>query len=215
MNTFDLNKREMAVLTKLNTPARIQDFLDTLAMNFEEDGETCMSPRKVLRTKKCHCMEGAMLATAALRLHGHKPLIVDMKGREDDWDHALAVFNIDGKWGAITKTNHAVLRYREPVYKNIRELVMSYFHEYTSDDRKGNKTLRSYSMPVDMSIFDDRNWIIDENDLWYIDHYLDRVKHYPVLTAKQIKNLRKADAIEIAMGKLVEWTPPERMKRKR
>lgn len=212
---YNLTKKEEKILRSLNTPKKIQDFLDKLKINFEEDGkDTCMSPRKVLRTRKCHCIEGAILAALALRLNGYKPLVVDLKGRNDDWDHVLSVFKIDGKWGAITKTNHAVLRYREPIYRDIRELVMSYFHEYTSDDNKGNKTLRSYSLPIDLSRFDKKNWMTDEEDLWYINDYLDKVKHYNILTKKQIKNLRKADKIEIIMGKLVEWNKGKKRRNK-
>ena len=114
-----------------------------------------MSPRLVLRNNKCHCIEGAIFAALALRFHGYKPLVVDLTASKDDFDHVIAVFKKDGKWGAISKTNHAVLRYREPVYKSIREIVMSYFHEYANDD--GKRTLRSFSLPVNLSRFDKQN----------------------------------------------------------
>ena len=138
----DFSKQELALLKKLSTPRKIQDFLDGLSMNFSENGHTCYSPRMVLREKKAQCMEGAMLAAAALRLAGYPPLIMELKSVQKDDDHVLAVFQIDGCWGAITKTNHGVLRYREPIYKNLRELAMSYFHEYFLHD--GTKTMRSY-----------------------------------------------------------------------
>ncbi len=211
---FGFNKKELEIFKKLNSPKKIQDFLDIIPINFEKHGETCMSPRMLLKTRKCHCIEGAMFAAAALRFHGYKPLVVDMKGTKDDWDHVIAVFKKDKKWGCITKTNHVVLRYREPVYNSIRELVMSYFHEYTDDKDKGKKTLRSFSMSVDLSKFDNKNWMTDEKDLWYINDYLDEVKHYQILTRKQIKNLRKTDKIEIDMGKLVEWSPNRKRKNK-
>lgn len=200
---FGLNEKELKILKKLDTPRKIQDFLNKLKINFEENGETCMSPRKVLREKKCHCIEGAFLAALILRLHGHKPLVVDLKTTKDDLEHVIAVFKKDGKWGAISKTNHAVLRYREPIYRNIRELVMSFFHEYF--DNKGKKNLRSFSMPVDLSIFNNKNWIVSEEDLWYIHDYLDKVRHYPILNKSQIASLRKADRIEIDAGKIVEY----------
>lgn len=200
---FGLNEEELCILKKLSTPRKIQDFLNTLQINFEEHGETCMSPRRVLRERKAHCMEGAMLAAAALRLHGHAPLVVDLTAVRRDDDHVLAVFKQHGCWGAITKTNHAVLRYREPVYRTLRELVLSFFHEYFMDD--GKKTLRSYTLPVDLSRFDGRGWMTAEEDLWCIPDHLVAVEHIPLLTRRQIASLRHADPIEVKAGKMVEW----------
>jgi len=200
-----LNEKELEVLKKLNTPKKIQDFLNKLEINFEDDGkgDTCMSPRKVLETGKCHCIEGAILAALALRLNGEKPLVVDLTSSKNDFDHVITVFQRNGKWGAISKTNHAVLRYREPVYNSIRELVMSCFHEYFDD--KGKKTLRSFTNPVNLSRFDKFNWMTSEEDVWYIPEYLANAKHFPIVDKKQIAYLRKADDIEINAGKLVEW----------
>ena len=192
----------------LNTPAKIQDFINNIPVNFELDGvDTCLSPLNVLRKNKCHCIEGAFFAAACIWLNkigNSKPLVIDMRGEKGDWDHVIAVFRIDGKFGAISNTNHAVLRYREPVYSSVRELVMSYFHEYTDDRRIGKKTLREYSDLVDLSIFG-KDWIISSEDLWEIHDYLDRVKHFKILSKKQEKNLRKADKIEVAMGELREF----------
>lgn len=200
---FGFNKTELKILRRLNTPAKIQDFLEKIPVNLEKNSETCYSPRLVLRYRKAHCLEGAMLAAAALRLHGHRPLVVDLKASRPDYHHAIAIFQIKDFWGAISKTNHAVLRYREPVYRDIRELVMSYFHEYFTND--GQKTLRSYSLPVDLSRFDKKGWMTSEKNVWYIDKYLNKVRHLPILTPAQIKNLRKADPIEIRAGKLTWW----------
>lgn len=200
---FGLDKREVKILKSLNTPAKIQDFLNKIPINFEEKGDTCMSPRMVLKNWKAHCMEGAMFAAAALRINGEKPLVVDLVATRKDFHHVICVFKRDGKWGAISKTNHAVLRYRESVYKNIRELVMSFFHEYFDDN--GKKNLRSYSLPVDLSRFDHLNWIASEEDIWFIHDYLDKAKHFPILNNKQARGLRKADGIEIDAGKLLEW----------
>ena len=148
-------------------------------------------------------MEGALLAAAALYFHGHKPLLVDMHAHKDDQDHAIAVFQVNKKWGAISKTNHSVLRYREPVYDSIRELVMSYFHEYFLDD--GRKTLESYTNPVDLTRFNSKNWITSDKELWYIDRYLSRAKHLPILSKKQKARLRRADTVEIIAGKFTHW----------
>lgn len=199
MQSFD--RDELRVLRPLTTPRKIQDFLDTIEMNF--DDETCFSPRRVLRERRAQCMEGAMLAAAALRLAGYPPLVMDLKSIDTDDDHVVAVFREGRHWGAISKTNHGVLRYREPIYESPRELAMSYFHEYFLDD--GRKTLRSYSVPVDLSRFDRKGWMTAEEDVWYVPNHVDAVRHIPMLTRTQISRLRKADPIERAMGKIVEW----------
>lgn len=200
---FGLNKKELKLLKKLNTPKKIQNFLNKIPINFDYKKDTCMSPRLVLRKNKCHCIEGAILAALCLRLQGKAPLILDLEANKKDHDHVIAVFKEDGKFGAISKTNHTVLRYRDPVYNSIRELVMSYFHEYT--DKKGRKNLRRYSLPINLARFDRRNWITNEKDIWFIEDHLVKVKHYNLLNKKQILNLRKADKIEIAKDKLTEW----------
>ncbi len=193
-------KEEIKLYKRLNTPIKIQDFLNTLKINFEEGGDTCFSPRQVLKFGKAHCIEGALLAAVALRFHGFAPLIVDLESTKKDFDHVAAVFKKNGCWGALSKTNHTVLRYREPVYKTVRELVMSFFHEYFLDN--GKKTLRRYAL-VDLSRFDKLHWATSDEDVWYIPEYLTRVKHFDILTKSQIRGLRKADKIEIESGKLV------------
>lgn len=199
-----IDEQEMQrIFRKLDSPRRIQDFLNTLRINFEEHGETCSSPLAVLQRGSAHCMEGAMLAAAALRMHGFPPLVVDLRATPDDYDHVLAVFKQHGCWGAITKTNHAVLRYREPVYRTIRELAMSFFHEYFDDG--GRKNLRSFSMPISLARFDRLQWMTAAGDLWEIPQYLDAVRHYPMLNSGQRAGLRRADPIEIEAGKFVEW----------
>jgi len=200
---FGFNKEELKILKPLNTPKKIQDFLDKIPMNFEKKGDTCYSPRMVLKNWSAHCVEGAVLAAAILRLHGHKPLIVDMESNAKDFDHVITVFRRNGHWGAISKTNHAVLRYREPIYKTVRELVMSCFHEYFTDD--GKKNLRAFSNPVNLARFDHLNWMTSEEDVWFIPEYLVDVKHNPLVNKKQISFLRKADDVEIKAGKIIEW----------
>lgn len=207
---FNLTSKEEKIFRELKNPAKIQDFLNKIPINFDYNKDSCMSPRMVLKKNKCHCIEGAIFAALALRFQGYKPLIVHLKASKDDYDHVIAVFKKNKKWGAITKTNHGVLRYREPVYKNLRELVMSYFHEYFNN--KGRKALRSYSVPVNLSKFDKKKWITSEKDLWYIDSYLDKAKHYKILTRKQARKLRKADKIEIEIGKIVDWKANSKIK---
>ncbi len=200
---YGLTQQEMQVLKPLKTPKRIQDFLDALSINFEEQGDSCWSPRRVLRERRAHCIEGAMLAALALRLHGARPLLLDLASAHGDQDHVVALFQDQGRWGAISKTNHAVLRYREPVYATVRELALSYFHEYFLQD--GKKTLRSFSVPVDLSRFDTKGWMTSEDDLWYIVHALDDASHTQILRPGQAQHLRRADHIEIEAGKMTEW----------
>jgi hypothetical protein len=202
----ELTPAERKILKKLNTPAKIQDFLDSLKMNFSED-DPCLSPREVLAMRTAHCMEGALLAAAALWFHGHKPLLLDLTTSKNDEDHVVALFQVNGCWGAISKTNHAVLRYREPVYKTVRELAMSYFHEYFL--HTGQKTLRTYSHPFDLSKHARYNWITSRDNIMDLIQTMSDSKHYQILNKRQLKNLRKADKIEIAAGKIVEWEKPK------
>ncbi len=193
-------KDEVTLFRRLKTPAQVQDFLNSIPINFENKGETCKSPLRVMRTKSAHCMEGAMLGAYILSLHGHKPQLLDLKGSRGDYDHVVVLFKQYGHWGALSKTNHAVLRYREPIYKTLRELVLSYFHEYFKDN--GQKTLVAYSKPFRLDRFG-KEWITSQLDLWEIDRALDRSQHMKFLP-KGI-HLRKADKIERKMGKIIEW----------
>lgn len=204
----DLTIDERNILRSLNSPQKIQSFLDTLAINHEPNGDTCKSPRRVLREGNAHCIEGAMLSAVALMMQGERPLLLDLTSRRDDDDHVVALFRRHNCWGAISKTNHAVLRYREPVYRSIRELVMSYFHEYFLQNG-GAKTLRTYAV-ADLSRFNKRDWMTDEKDLWYIAEYLRDIPHTDILTRSQIAGLRRADPIEIRAGEVVEWIKGER-----
>jgi hypothetical protein len=200
-NRFNLNDRELQVFRSLDTPKKIQDFLNRLKVNFEKNGDTCMSPRMILKKGKAHCMEGALLAAAVLAFHGHKPLLMDIKTSPDDFEHVVALFRQNGHWGALSKTNHVVLRFREPVYRNVRELAMSFFHEYFLDD--GRKTMRSFSKPFNLTPF--KGWMTSEYDLWDIYEALDDSPHTQILDSKMIASLRRADDIEIRAGKLVQY----------
>lgn len=200
---FGFNKEELSVFRKLYNPRIIQNFINEIPINFENEGDTCMSPRIVLQKNKAHCIEGAIFAAMAMRLHGEKPLLVDLTASRDDFDHVVCVFKKNGKWGAISKTNRPVLRYREPLYKNIRELSMSYFHEYFDD--KGRKSLRSYSVPVNLEKLDKFNWATSEEDIWFVPEALNRARHFPILNKNQIRNLRKPDDNEIKAMKICDW----------
>lgn len=198
------NGEELAIFKKLNSPRKIQDFLEKIPINFERDGkDSCVSPRCMLRKNKAHCIEGALFAAAALWLNGERPLLLDLQSADHDLDHVVTLFRRRGLWGAISKTNHAVLRYREPIFRTVRELALSYFHEYFTD--KGEKTMRSYSRPFNLLRFAKPGWAISEKNLWYIADALDASPHYPVLSKTMLANLRPADPIEIKAGKLVRW----------
>ncbi len=200
---FNLSKDEEKLFKKLSTPAKIQDWLCGISYNFEKGGETCRSPREVMKHNMAHCIEGAYLAAAVLWYHGEEPLLLDLRSTKHDLDHVVAVFKRNGCYGAISKTNHAVLRYREPIYRTIRELALSYFHEYFLND--GTKTMRDYSKPFSLKKYG-QLWITDTEDLWEIGADLDDSPHYALLPKNMsTKSLRKADMVEIEAGKLVEY----------
>jgi hypothetical protein len=199
----ELTTAERHVLQRLSTPERIQNFLDRLPINFEKKGETHYSPRMVLREKKAHCIEGALLAAAALMYHGEKPLLLDLKTRYADDEHVVTLFKCHGYWGAISKTNHAVVRYRDPIYKTVRELALSYFHEYFRDS-DGVKTLISYSKPFDLRTMR-TNWVTSEEHLWHLDDVLNLLPHYPLVPTINMKVLRTATRFERDVLNVCEW----------
>jgi hypothetical protein len=193
-----LTAAERALFRKLSTPEKIQKFLDTeVAYNKEPDGPTCRSPRRVMRDRTGHCMEGALFGAAALRMNGHPPLLLDLEAVRDD-DHVLAVFRQHGHWGAVAKSNYSGLRYREPVYRTLRELVMSYFEHYYN--LKKEKTLRRYSRPVNLARFDAMGWMTAEDDVWTIPDHLCSIPHTPVLPPRIIQGLGRVDERLFAAG---------------
>jgi hypothetical protein len=194
------NRTELRTLTGLKTPERIQRFLDQdIGYNKEPGGVTCRSPRRVLGDGVAHCMEGALLGAAALRVLGYPPLLVDLEAVRDD-DHVLAVFRVRSHWGAIAKSNYAGLRYREPVYRTLRELAMSYFEHYYN--LKGEKTLRTYSRPVNLTRFDSIGWMTAEEDVWAIPEHLVVIPHIPLLAPGMDRKLSRMDARLFAAGRL-------------
>lgn len=194
-------KKDFTVFKKLNSPAKVQDFVDEIPINFELDGETCYSPLTALKNNKAHCMEGALLAAAAFWHNGQRPLLLDLKTRKDD-DHVVTLFKENGRWGAVSKTNHAVLRYRDPIYKTVRELALSYFNEYFLDN--GKKTMRSYSAPFSLFQYDD-DWLVSKRDVWRIPEELDVSRHFKIFPDGFSRRLRPADPIEIKTGEFTQW----------
>lgn len=200
-----LTVSEYKTLARLTTPIKIQDFLDSLPQNWEKKGDTHMSPRRVLVARKAHCIEGALLAATALWLHGEPPLIMNVSPRlgKGDEDHVIALYKRGGCWGAISKTNHTVLRFRDPIYRTPRELALSYFHEWFLNST-GEKVLECYSKPLDLRRFG-TDWITEEKDLWNIADALSERKHYFLIPKGNWRYIRKADAMELKAGKLIEW----------
>lgn len=205
-----LSPSEHRLFRKLSTPQKIQDYLDTLPINFEMKGETYMSPRRTIATKTTHCFEGALLAAAALAYHGEKPLLMDFQTLPNDEDHVIALFRVHGLWGAISKTNHSTLRYRDPVYRSPRELAMSYFHEYLL--WSGKKSLLAYSAPFSLTRYSPQKWVTAGEELFWLVDELDESPHFPTAPKKSLKESRKAGTPELRAMKVVEWKPPRKFK---
>jgi hypothetical protein len=194
---WGLTRSEIRQLRQLDSPAKIQAFLDSLPYNYDTNPHTCFSPRLVLRHGRAHCLEGALLAAAAFRAAGRPPLLVDLAAVRDD-DHVLAVFREGRCWGAVAKSSYSGLRYRDPVYRTLRELVMSYFPHYYN--LRGEKTLRAYSRPVNLARFDRLGWMSSEEDVWYIPEYLTGIPHIRLFTPAQLRRITPMDPLLYAAG---------------
>jgi hypothetical protein len=199
-----LTAAEASIFRKLNSPRRIQDFIDSLAINMELDARTYMSPRRVLASGQAHCVEGALFAAAALAFHGERPLLLDFQAAYDDEDHVVALFRANGHWGAISKTNHPGLRYRDPIHHSVRGLAASYFHEYYLWD--GRKSLRHYSRPFDLGRYAPESWVTAGQDLDWLVHALDASAHLPIIPKGNLRKLRPASAFEIHASAATEWS---------
>ena len=186
--------REWRTLRSLKTPAGIQRMLNSLSYH---DADTAWSPRRVMREGTAHCAEGGILAAAALRAIGHPPLVIDLEGEQDD-DHVVAVYREGGHWGAIAKSHFNGLRDRPPIFRSLRELALSYFEDYYN--RRGQRTLRTYSRPVDLSRFDDRRWMVSERPIWFIPKRLVAIRHIRLISAAQAKALVRLDRLAVQAG---------------
>jgi hypothetical protein len=174
-------------LRALKTPAGIQKFLDDLPYNLSY---TARSPKKVLDDRTASCLEGGIFGAAALRILGFPPLIFDLEA-EQDTDHVVVIFKVRGHWGAVAKSNFTGCRYREPVYRTLRELAMSYFNIYFN--LRGERTLRRYSRAVNLARFDHLHWMTTEKPTWFIAEYLCEIPHISLLTPAMEKNLTRVD----------------------
>jgi hypothetical protein len=207
---LELTASERAALMRPSSPQALQAFINTIPINHELEGDTCYTVRQALRYRRAHCIEAALVAACVLWLHGEAPLIMDMRAR-GDWDHVVAVFRRRGLWGAIAKSNHVALRGRDPVYRSLRELALSYFHEYHND--RGEKTLREYSRALDLRSLDPADWVTGEQGAWEAERRVDLVRHYALIPASQSRYLSRIDAMEWKAKRLVEYPHPHRRSR--
>ena len=188
---------ELRLLGAFRRPLDIQRWLNRIAYDPEQGSR---SPRWVMRERKANCFEGALFAAAALRFLGYPPLLVDLRSSDNDDDHVIAVFRRRGAWGALAKSNYTTLRFREPVFRSIRELVMSYFEGYFNP--WGHKTLREYSLPFNLARFDRRSWMTTDEKLEFMGDALDRSAHRKVLTPAMVRSLERAD-LDLVMAGLL------------
>ena len=202
-----LSLGEYAVFKRLSTPEKIQAYLNATPINHEIGGETVLSVREVIRQRRAHCIEGAMFAACALWVNGDPPLVMHLDCHESDYPHVIALFRRHGAWGAISKTNGAPLRYRDPIYRSLREIALSYFHEYSN--RRGHKTLRSYSVSFDMRRLDLAEWVTHTHSCWVAHDRLVALRHFALITPRQERLLARRDAFELRASKLVEYPRPE------
>jgi len=191
---FGLSQEDLRTLRALKTPARIQKFVDAITYQY---ADTAWSPKRVLQERKGHCLEGALVAAAALRVNGYPPLLMDLEAVRDD-DHVLAIYREGGLWGSIAKSNFAGLRFRAPIYRTLRELALSYFEHYYN--LRGERTLRAYSQAVNLAVLDSRHWMTSEEDVWCVPELLIAARHYPLFPDKVARTLPRLDRRSFEAG---------------
>jgi len=192
--SFGLSAGDVRTLRALKTPARVQKFIDALEYQY---ADTAWSPARVLRERKGHCLEGALLAAAALRVNGYPPLVMDLESVHDD-DHVIALYRERGLWGGVAKSNFAGLRFRPPVYRTLRELALSYFASYYN--LRGEYTLRAYSRAVNLKRLDGRHWMTAEEDVWCVPEALIAARHYALVPDKVTRSLPRLDRRSFEAG---------------
>jgi len=207
-----LTPRERRLLARLDTPNKIQSFLDTLPANFELGGDTHMSPRRLIAARVAHCTEGAIFAAACLAYHGTPAFLMDLRALPSDQDHVVTLFKQRGLWGAISKTNHAILRWRDPIYRTARELAMSYAHEYYL--RGGKKSLIAYSRPFRLTRYAPKRWVTAPDNLDWLIIALDDSPHVALAPNAVLRRRRRASAFERGVTDQPEWPDPRKRQRR-
>jgi hypothetical protein len=190
-------KKEMALLKSFKTPFAIQNYVDSIPYSTDN---IYRCPRTAMADRKAHCFDGAVLAAAALRVAGYPPLILEMipNGRDDD--HIIALFRENGHWGAVAKSNFVGLRFREPIYRTLRELVMSYFEGYYNVN--GEKTLRGYTASLSLKMFDSLHWTTDDTTMDRIATKLEKLRRFQLITGKMANALNPVDRSSYSAGLL-------------
>jgi hypothetical protein len=207
-----LTPAERRLFARLDSPQKIQDFLDKIPANFEPDGDTARSPRSMLKARVAHCSEAAVFAAAVFMFHGKHAWLMDLRALPSDHDHIVTLFKERGLWGAISKTNHAILRWRDPIYRSARELAMTYAHEYCLPG--GKKSLLEFSKPFSLTRYPPERWVIAPDDLDWLLFALDLSPHIPVAPPAAMRNRRRSAKVELRAQDVLEWPHPQ-TKRKR
>ena len=202
-----LTPAEHRVFARLDSPQKIQDFLDKVPANFEPDGDTARSPRSMLKARVAHCSEAAVFAAAVLIYHGKPVWLMDLRALPSDHDHIVALFKERGLWGAISKTNHAILRWRDPIYRTARELAMTYAHEYCLPG--GKKSLLEFSKPFSLTRYPPKRWVIAPDDLDWLLFALDLSPHIPVAPPAAMRKRRRSARVELRAQDVLEWPRPK------
>ncbi len=201
-----LTPAERRLFARLDTPQKIQTFIEKLPPNFELKGDTAMSPRTMLKARTCHCSEAAMFAAAVLMFHGKDAWLMDIRALPSDSDHIVTLFKERGLWGAISKTNHAVLRWRDSIYRTPRELAMTYAHEYNLNG--GKKSMLSFSRPFSLRRYAPRRWVIAPDDLDWLLYALDISPHEAVAPSRALRKRRRMTRVELKSQDVTEWPVP-------
>jgi hypothetical protein len=199
---------ETRLFARLDSPQKIQTYIDRLPANFEPDGDTLMSPRRMMKARVAHCAEGAMFAAAVLAFHNQDAWLMDIRSLPSDHDHIVTLFKQRGLWGAISKTNHAILRWRDPIYRTPRELAMSYAHEYCLPG--GKKSMLEFSRPFSLTRFAPKRWVIANEELHWLMDRLDDAPHIPVAPPAALRARRRSSPIELKAQEVVEWKRPRK-----
>jgi hypothetical protein len=205
-----LTPAETRLFARLDSPQKIQTYIDRLPANFEPDGDTLMSPRRMMKARVAHCAEGAMFAAAVLAFHNQDAWLMDIRSLPSDHDHIVTLFRQHGLWGAISKTNHAILRWRDPIYRTPRELAMSYAHEYCLPG--GKKSMLEFSRPFSLTRFAPKRWVIADEELHWLMDRLDDAPHIAVAPPAALRARRRSSPIELKAQEVVEWKRPKKKK---
>jgi hypothetical protein len=167
----DFTRKEWRIIKSHPTPREVQRFLSSLPYNHEKEGATCQSFRSVIRENRAHCLEGALTAAVILEQHGYPPLLVSVES-QDKLDHVLFLYKKNNRYGAVARSRDPGLHGRKPVFRTVRDLVMSYFDAYI--DRSGRITGYAVASLDDLGNYD---WRFSTRNVWKVERYLQEIPH--------------------------------------